>query len=79
MNTQTSSYYDTILDMPDEAVEVFHNVSWKEYEKLTRVINFRSTPDWTFPKSGATPITRWPSTICKTANMSSGKRRWRFR
>jgi hypothetical protein len=39
MNTQTSSYYDTILDMPDEAVEVFHNVSWKEYEKLLEQVD----------------------------------------
>jgi Uma2 family endonuclease len=34
MSTQTTSYYDIVAQLPEDASVTFHDVSWDEYEEL---------------------------------------------
>lgn len=34
MSTQTTSYYDIVTQLPEDASVTFHDVSWDEYEEL---------------------------------------------
>src|SRR5437870_1135436 len=34
MSTQILSYYETVSQLPEATVVIWHNVSWEEYEEL---------------------------------------------
>ena len=34
MSAQTLSYYETVSQLPEDTVVIWHNVSWEEYEEL---------------------------------------------